>query len=402
MAIYQLKTFADLVAAVREELKIQSTDSVTIQRIKRDINMVYLNEVVPRETWKWLRRRADLVQNAVIETGTAAVTQGSTSVTLSSAPTISVKDYYFSAAANSTQYRIAQHTAGSTTVTLEAAYVDSTSASTSYKIWTDAIPLPSDCRETFKVVRDDSVVPLESNGIREFREHQIILPKQEGKPVRYSTSDYVDPLAFEDVSGAPSITHRASSGLIKTLTFASDPSDYYSVGNRIQVSGAGNRVYNGTFIVSSVTSSTITYTARVALSETTTADASIDLKVANAESVEERYRNLLIHPAITDDPILLHVDYVRQAPALEADSDEPLMPIEDRIILLYGALVKGWSRERNPEEAGRNAALFQQKLVEMAGNNDDSYDPVKMKVSRTYLATKRKKLRFPWDFRRFN
>ena len=51
MAIFELRTFDDVIQAVREELKIQSTDTVSINRIKRNINSVYLDEVVPAEQW---------------------------------------------------------------------------------------------------------------------------------------------------------------------------------------------------------------------------------------------------------------------------------------------------------------------------------------------------------------
>ena len=96
MAIYQLKTFADIVSAAIEELKIQSTDTVSIQRLKRDINMVYMQEVVPYDHWSWLRGAIDLVHKAYVSTGTATITNGSTTVTLTSAPSTSKKDFYFS------------------------------------------------------------------------------------------------------------------------------------------------------------------------------------------------------------------------------------------------------------------------------------------------------------------
>ncbi len=47
MAAYEVKTFADIVSAVREELKIQSTDTTSVNRIKRNINVAYLQRVLP-------------------------------------------------------------------------------------------------------------------------------------------------------------------------------------------------------------------------------------------------------------------------------------------------------------------------------------------------------------------
>ena len=396
MAAIQLKTFKDIVDAVREELKIQASDTVTIPRIKRDINIIYLNEVIPQERWKWLRGKIDLNQQAAFEDSNVTVTQGSRIVTLTTAPTDSKEGYLFSLANRSEIYRIAKHTAGSTTVELESDYVESTSSSASVQIWTDAIPLPSDCRETVQVYTDLDSRPLEHDGLQMFRNKVLLGPKEEGRPRTYTTTDYVDPDRYSVVSGAPAITDRGSEGLIKTLTFAADPSSFYEVGDHIEVSGATIKTYNGRYVVSSVDSSgnTITYTGTVPLKEATTADGGISIELQNVPGNSERYREMLIHPSINDKQTTIHIDYIKEAAPMEADNDEPLLPIEDRVILLYGALVRAWSRERNPEEANRNAVLYTNKLASMQGKLDDSTDYVRLQVNKTYLSTKRNRSKY--------
>src|SRR5690606_20138969 len=112
-----------------------SSDTVTRNRIKRDINMIYLNEVVPYAQFKWLRGFVDVVLKARIAAGTAEVTQHSRTVTLTVAPAYSVKGYWFSIEGRSERYQIAQHEPNSTTITLETAYTGNTVSGQGYVIW---------------------------------------------------------------------------------------------------------------------------------------------------------------------------------------------------------------------------------------------------------------------------
>src|SRR5262249_10144297 len=136
MSVYQLKTFADLVAAVREELQIASTDTNGIIRIKRDLNTVYM-EVVSRKAWWWLQTSKDITFPAYVNAGSASVTQGSNVVTLSIAPASSKADYYFATDGYLEVYKVESHVAGSTTVKLANEFTGATSATANYKIFTN-------------------------------------------------------------------------------------------------------------------------------------------------------------------------------------------------------------------------------------------------------------------------
>ena len=61
MAAYEIRTFSDIYTRVREELKLQASDTTNIQRIKRLVNEIYLDEVCPYEQWDWLHGRITLV-----------------------------------------------------------------------------------------------------------------------------------------------------------------------------------------------------------------------------------------------------------------------------------------------------------------------------------------------------
>jgi hypothetical protein len=308
MAVYELRDFDDIIDMVMEELKYQSSDETSINRIKRDINAIYLDEVVPFKRWNWLSGHTKLQHKAYYNAGTASVTPESTTVTLSVAPTAgsgSRANFFFAVDGFDEIYTISAHTAGSDTVTLSSQYNGSLNATAGYKIWTDSMALPTDCKETVEVWQDFHRDTMLACGLQEFRKMVRMSPKSASKPQWYHTYDYYDPTSGTD------------------------------------------------------------------------------------EYESDRYRVLKVHPSLISDTITLHVDYVKEAESLELDADEPLMPMEDRIVLVYGALSRAWARERNPEEAARNRMLFENKLARMAGKIEDGFDKPQITPNPTYVGKMR-------------
>lgn len=193
-----LVDFSDIVAAVMEELKIQSDDETSENRIKRDINMMYINEVVPFKNWKWLRKRTWIEHKPYFSTGTATVTPDSTTVTLTNAPTTSKTGYFFATDSFDEIYYISSHTASSTTVTLSSPYTGTYSTTATFKIWKDWVTLPTNCRETFEVTHGFHGIPLEGVGLQEFRRIQQATPRSASRPCYYTTDDFVDPSTSGD------------------------------------------------------------------------------------------------------------------------------------------------------------------------------------------------------------
>lgn len=309
MSAYQLKDFADIYTSILEELKIQSTDTVNLNRIKRIINEIYLDEVAPFKRWWWLSGHTDVEVKPYYGTGTASVTPASTTVTLSIAPGASdgsKAGYYFAVDGFDEIYTISTHTALSTTVVLTTPYTGTLNATATYKIWTDKVILPTDCRETVEVWHDFYKQTMEARGLQDFRKLVAEAPKQLARPYYYSTYDFVDPTPL------------------------------------------------------------------------------------TAETETDRYRILKVYPSVYDNSTTVHIDYVKEVAALELAGDEPLMPIEDRSVLKYGALSLAWaSIQRNPEEAQRNRALFEQKLGRMAGKVEDTLDKPSLVPDSNYLVRKR-------------
>ena len=394
MAVFQLKTFKDIINAIREELKIQDTSTIDERRIKRDINLIY-EDIISRKRWWWLRKDTTLQTIAVRNTGTASVTQNERDATLTEAPTYSVEGFFFSIDGSSEIYKIKAHSAGSSTITLETQFNGETKTSAGYKIWTDALPLPSDCQETIEVYQNFSSTPLRNMGLQEFRRHIVASPKSEGRPQWYTTTDFVEPSPYETVISSLTSQTRSSDGLLRTLIFDGDVTTELNSGDRIKVRDSGKSDYNGEFKISSITSTnttndTIKYTATTYLEESSTSDNAVSIQKLTTKSNSEKYRELLIHPAIDQNRTTLHIDYIVDPPMLENDADEPLMPMHDRIALLYGGLYRAWTRERDPDEAQRNLQLYEKKVAEMEGKFSDSVDTPQFRPSPTYLNVKRR------------
>lgn len=111
---------------------------------------------------------------------------------------------------------------------------------------------------------------------------------------------------------------------------------------------------------------------------------------SDTDAESTRYRMLKVFPAVSQYTTILNIDYIKEAVALDVAGDEPLMPIEDRIVLFYGALSILWSSiHRNPEEAARNKALFDDKLARMLGKIQDSMDKPRIAPESIYVRAKR-------------
>lgn len=389
----QLKTFQDIYTAVLEEIKGGSVDTNQIARVKRNINIVY-NEIVDYSRWSWLNGHITIPVQAAISAGTVAVTQNSSTLTFSTAPTGSKAGYYFSTEGSSEIYLIESHTSGSTTALLSDVWVAATSATSSYKLWTDRIALPVGCKETINVYSDARSTPLDNVGLQEFRRYTVGSPKAEGKPMAYYTGDFIDPSQTSTISSLPALSTRASSGLLKTLVFASALPSTVCAGVSLRISKAGDPGYNGDIIVSSIgttstANDTLTYTGRATYQESAASDSSLTVQSLDAQSDDDRYRELYIYPSINSSRTTLHVDYIKKAVPLVNTTDEPIIPLNDRTVLLYGALALTWSRERNPAEADRNKEWYDEKLARMAGKLQDTFDKPRISVSKNYLAAKR-------------
>jgi hypothetical protein len=304
---FGLQTFSDIYNAIREELGIQPSDTNAVNKIKRAVNMYYLNEVIPFKRWPWLMKNVQVVHAAYYNVDTVSVTPTETAIVFNTAPNSSLGSfvgYKFSVENSNRVYEIATHTAGSASATLTSPYQETVNALANYKIWRDRVDLPTDARETVQITHAEQREPLVALGPQAFKVRETSNPKREGYPYCYSTGTFFDP-----------------SGL---------------------------------------------------------------------ESEADRYRQVRIYPAIKTTPITLSIDYIEEATLLVEDADEPIIPLEDRIVLYYGAGATCWSiLQRNEEMHDKWMAKANAKLARMAGDRDDGFDTPKITPDASYIQSQR-------------
>lgn len=192
----QLLSFLDITDSIREALGIQASDTSAVNKIKRLVNMVYLDEVVPFKRWQWLEKSIQVVHVPYFNVGTCSVTPLSTTVTLGTAPNVSLgsfKNYRFSVDGSNQVYTVAAHVAASTTLTLTSAFQEPLNATASFKIWRDRFDLPNDAKETIEIWHSEFPQPLTAVGSQGFRALEAGNPKAEGVPLRYNTWDFFNP-----------------------------------------------------------------------------------------------------------------------------------------------------------------------------------------------------------------
>lgn len=398
--VYRLSNFGDIQTYIQNELKVQSADTESVNRIKRSINSYYLNELMPKKDWWWARRRADIVTQPAFTSGTASVVGNSTAVTLTEAPASSREGWYFVANSYNEIYRVRSHVGGSTTLELETPYMGVTDTAIRFTLFTDEVPLPADCASTFEVNHDFFTQPMMGLGFQDFRATAKTDPRFEGYPEAYTQDDYIVPDQYASIDGLPATATKKSEGFLKYIKFnatlGATGSTLLKAGDRFYASGSDDaEYYDGEFIVQAVTTTsttndTIIYASNKSKKSIFAADTGITIKLLDTADDNKRLKKLRIYPAIFRSKVLLHVDYTQIVPPLENDTDIPMMPQEDRIILAYGPLSQLWSSiGRNPEEAKRNFDLAQNKLADMMARYSDSVDFPKFVVSQSYLRLKR-------------
>lgn len=104
-----------------------------------------------------------------------------------------------------------------------------------------------------------------------------------------------------------------------------------------------------------------------------------------------RYRKVRIHPALTQENVTINVEYVREIASLDLASDEPVLPREHRIVLVYGALAQLYDTMlQDPERAQYYDQKFEAYLARMANDQQDGFDTPKIAPKSRYLRAQRR------------
>lgn len=175
-------TYTDIQTRVANQLRIPTSNSTEMTKIQALINECYRDIGAKYTNWFWLRKRTVLSTVDDITTGTVDVTNNSTSITFSSAPTPDLDNRVFLVTGNTLDsgavYRISAHTAGAAAATLDAVYTGATDTTASYHVYGDAISLPTDLKDLLFVKRYGFLQPL-----------QIISPEEMQTIKQYDVSE---------------------------------------------------------------------------------------------------------------------------------------------------------------------------------------------------------------------
>lgn len=105
---------------------LDSTVSADAIKLKRWLNMAQ-QEITSRQNWPFMLYHEIIQTVPDTTTGTISLAVGSTALTFSSAPTVSVTDYFLKVEGDSNWYRITSHVASATAAVIEPAYGGATS-----------------------------------------------------------------------------------------------------------------------------------------------------------------------------------------------------------------------------------------------------------------------------------
>lgn len=150
-------SFTDIQTRVMNALRIPTTNTTEATKVGHIINDVY-RELYAMHDWWWLIKRDSFNTVAPYSTGTIALTQSSTSATLSSASSISRSGSKLIVASETTDsgavWRIDSHTASATAVTLDGpGYSGATNATASFSIRHDEYSFDCDVGKPLRLQR---------------------------------------------------------------------------------------------------------------------------------------------------------------------------------------------------------------------------------------------------------
>ena len=147
---YGADILQDILFRGGELTALTGSTSQYLTRAKGYIQRVY-HDIVIGAPWPWALKDPPGTLNIVAkQTGNATATQDSTSVTFDDSISPTVAGYWLEIDGKQVPYRISSHTAGSTSLTLDATYKESSVSSGACTIYKDEYSLADDCWKIWK------------------------------------------------------------------------------------------------------------------------------------------------------------------------------------------------------------------------------------------------------------
>jgi len=95
-------------------------------------------------------------------------------------------------------------------------------------------------------------------------------------------------------------------------------------------------------------------------------------------------KNLVVYPPIADEDHIIPVTYIQRADPLDADDDEPLMAIEDRQLLVFGALADLFETQTNDQAFTIWQTMYDNHINKMKADFQDTDDMARLVVEDNY------------------
>lgn len=184
-------TYSDIQTRVMNSLRIPTSNATEATKVAALVNEVY-RDIYVKYDWYWLVKREVLTTSDDINTGTLSVTNNSTAITFSSAPTPSTAGRKLLVTGNTDSgavYRVASHTAASTSATLDDEYTGDTNATAAYRVFHDTYDLASDCGKVLHVTRYGFFDPIDDIGAYAMLDLKAY-DQSVGKPQYYAVIDF--------------------------------------------------------------------------------------------------------------------------------------------------------------------------------------------------------------------
>lgn len=392
---YRLRTFLDIQNAAIEALRIQPSDIQSLNRIKRNINISYLNQVVSSSrSWTWLNKTAVVSTQPFYEDCTVSVQQNIAYITFARPIGGSRKNWFIGVAGSNEVHQIFEHEDGGTVATLTTRFSGLTNTAARFRIWSDCVPLPADCQTVRTVSSSHKDEPLTSVSLQQLRKYQARNEGFMGKPHIFAEGPRIMPNPYAVIAGLTNPISRQSDGLQKTLYFSQDPSQFLQPGDRLRVVSGLKFEYEGDVSLSAVSAEnkSIQYTARNKRIEANTAvSVPNEIQIFSiAEGDQDPYPTLVIHPSMDEYNHVnnLIVDYQAYPEELLNPDDEPMIPIQHRQVLFFGAMWLSCDRDTDMERAAMYKGLMDQEIQRMVALTTMPARTPKIEFSKDYIKSK--------------
>ncbi len=180
-----LEDFIDIYTDVMNRLKVPTSDSTSLTRVKLWINERYRDIAIQRQ-WRWLYKEDNILIKAPETTGTATFTKDSATVSGTGTTFTNGSTAYVIKADGSPEIYTISAIGGATSITLNDAFQDTTITGGTFKLYQDTYVLPTDVEDLVQVWHEHYQAPMAPVGLDNMRKAQLRFPDAEGKAVAFT------------------------------------------------------------------------------------------------------------------------------------------------------------------------------------------------------------------------